>query len=196
MAALWYSHGAMSSPGQEALDHQLTHRDLEHTPDDGNRYEVIDGELFVTPFPSYAHQRAATRLTILLGTHVRERGLGEVFAAGLKVVLDEPTGVGPDLVYIAAARMDAMREDGYYGAPDLVVEVLSTKPQRDRYVKLRKYAASGVPHYWIVDPDGRRLSAYALEAGRYALRAEPSGDEIFEPALFTGLAIPLRELWV
>lgn len=184
------------SPGQEALEHRLTHRDLDHLPDDGNRHEIIDGALHVTPFPSHAHQHAATQLTIILGAYLREHPLGRVFAAGLKVVLDEPSGVGPDLVYVSTARMDRMQEDGYHGAPDLVVEVISTKPQLDRYVKLNKYAATGIPHYWIVDPDTRLLSAYRLSGQRYQLVGDLQGEATFCPELFPGLTIELVELWV
>ena len=186
----------MVSFGQEALDHRLTHRDLDHTPDDGNRYEVIDGVLHVTPFPSYAHQHAQAELFAAIKRHIDAHDLGRVFAAGLKVVLDEPTGVGPDLVYVSAARMDDMRDDGYHGPPDLLVEILSSKPQLDRYVKLRKYASAGVTHYWIVDPAQRILSAYRLDGGAYRLVAEPGRDEVFEPELFPGLRIPLALLWV
>ncbi len=194
----------MRTLGQEALEHQLTHHDLEYTPNDGNRYELIDGVLYVTPFPSYRHQHAATQLTILLGAFVHKHKLGHVFAAGLKVVLDEPTGVGPDLAYIAAARMDRMQDDGYHGAPDLVVEVLSflvvevlsSKPQLDRYIKLNKYAEAGIPHYWIVDPVNRSVSVYQLDGERYRLAHEASKDETFSPKLFPDLHIQLNELWV
>ncbi len=186
----------MGSVGQEALDHKLTHRDLDYTPDDGNRYELIDGELHATPFPTYAHQNAATRLTTLLDNHVRAHGLGNVFAAGLKVVLDEPTGVGPDIVYIASSRMDGMREDGYYGAPDLIVEILSSKPQLDRYVKMKKYAQARVAYYWIVDPKACTLSSYTLDGKRYRLVAEHQREHVFQPRLFDGLQIDLTELWV
>lgn len=186
----------MISPGQEALDHRLTHRDLEHTPDDGNRYEIIDGVIHVTPFPTYAHQRVMGQLFAKLFNHVHDGALGEVLSAGLKVVLDEPTGVGPDIVYISAARMGEMRPDGYYGAPDLLVEVLSSKPMLDRYVKLHKYASAGVPHYWIVDPEKKCLSAYRLDGDRYRLVAELFGESVFAPELFPELSITLADLWV
>lgn len=180
----------------DILDRPLTQRDLDHTPDDGNRYEVIDGVLYVSPFASYAHQEAAGQLFSLLNHHVRARGLGKVFTAGLKVVLGEPTGVGPDVVFVSAAKMSQMKPDGFYGPPDLLVEVLSTKPDLDRVVKANKYAEAGVAHYWIVDPVRRCLSAYALEGGHYRLAAELGGDATFLPALFPGLRIALAELWV
>ena len=184
------------SPGLEALEHQLTQRDLEFTPDDGNRHEIIDGVLFVSPFPTYPHQAALQALLRALDVHVHAHGLGKIFPAGLKVVLDEPTGVGPDLTFVSAARMQHMRRDGYYGPPDLLVEILFSRPQLDRLVKLNKYAQAGVPHYWIVDPDERLLDAYRLEGGRYALAVELRGEVAFTPQLFPGLVIDLRELWV
>jgi len=174
----------------------LTYKDLEHTPDDGNRYEVIDGALFVTPFSTYPHQEAATQLLTILNAHVRGKGLGKVFASGLIVVLDTPTGVGPDIVYISSERMRDMREDGYHGVPDLLVEVLSSKPQLDRFVKASKYASAGVAHYWIVDPKGKTLTALRLQGGRYRVVVEAGRDDTFEPELFPGLAIDLSDLWV
>jgi Uma2 family endonuclease len=112
------------------------------------------------------------------------------------VVLDVPTGVGPDVVYVSSARMASMQRDGFYGAPDLLVEVISSKPALDRVVKRDKYAQAGVPHYWIVDPEDRSLVVYRLEAGKYRIAASLSRDDRFEPELFPGLAIDLGDLWV
>ncbi len=181
---------------EDPHDRPLTHRDLDDTPDDGNRYELIDGELHVSPFPSSSHQHVIARLLVLLDSYVRQRGLGLVFTAGLKVVLDEQTGVGPDVVFISQERLSGLMEDGFYGAPDLLVEVLSSKPALDTLIKKQKYARSGVPHYWIIDPEKRALQAYRLEGDRYHLMAEAAGEAVFEPSLFPGLAIPLADLWL
>lgn len=177
-------------------DRPLTHHDLDATPDDGNRYELIDGVLHVSPFPNSSHQNVATQLVSILNEHVRKRKLGKVFAANLKVVLDEPTGVGPDVVYISEARLQGLAPDGYYGAPDLLIEVLSTKPALDVLIKKPKYARAGVPHYWMVDPERRILQAFRLEGDHYLLAAEAAGEAIFEPSLFPGLVIPLADLWL
>lgn len=174
----------------------LTHRDLERTPDDGKRYEVIEGALHVTAFPTTAHQRATTRLTSLLDAHVERLDLGMIFAAGLKVVLDERTGVGPDVVYVSKARLGGLARDGYYGPPDLLVEFLSSRPTLDTEVKMETYARGGVPHYWIVDPEQYTLRAYELEHARWKLATERREDDAFEPALFPGLVIPLASLWL
>lgn len=187
----------MSSSGDSsAHPRALTHRDLDHTPNDGNRWELIDGSFVVTPFPNVPHQVAATRLTTILDAHVRRHDLGMVFAAGLKVVLDEPTGVGPDLVFVSSAKLGRLRDDGYHGAPDLVVEVLSSKPELDTVVKLHKYAAAGVPNYWIVDPTGRTVKEYCLVGDMYRLECQVVDNRGFRPGLFPGLDIDLADLWL
>jgi Uma2 family endonuclease len=194
------AHAASDSPAAPRLDdpydRPLTHHDLDHTPDDGNRYELIDGVLHVSAFSSSSHQNVITALLVLLSNHVRQHGLGKVFSTGLKVVLDEQTGVGPDVVFISEARLDGLAPDGYYGAPDLLIEVLSTKPALDILIKKPKYARAGVPHYWIVDPEKRILRAYQLEGGEYQLAAEAAGEATFEPSLFPGVVIPLADLWL
>jgi Uma2 family endonuclease len=181
---------------RDPLAGPLTHRDLDDTPDDGNRYEVIDGALHVTPLPFTAHQATAGELFAILHAHVKARGLGRVFSSGLKVVLDQLTGVGPDLVYIANDQLSGLKRDGYHGAPSLVVEVLSSKPHLDTKVKREKYARAGIQYYWIVDPDRRTLSEFRLEGNDYALLGRLGGDALFHPQLFPGLAISLGELWI
>lgn len=180
---------------RDPLDRLWTYRDLDDAPDDGNRYEVIDGVLHVTPSPTTWHQRVITWLIAILVPHVEKAGLGEVFAAGLKVVLDELTGVEPDLVYVARERAAGLLRDGHYGPPALVVEVLSSKHRLDTKVKLERYARAGIPWYWIVDPEAMILWEYRLEGRAYVAVSEAAGDAVFQPALFPGLSIPLARLW-
>jgi len=89
-----------------------------------------------------------------------------------------------------------MRLDGFYGAPDLVVEVISSKPLLDRMVKKQKYADAGIPYYWLIDPDSKRFEAFYLTEGRYHREADLQGDALFSPRLFANLKIDLAELWV
>ena len=121
--------------------------DIWDTPDDGKRYEVIDGQLYVTPPPVTEHQGASSVLFGYIGLYVRERQLGKVYSAPVGVVLDDENGVQPDLVYISRERLHILSRRGIEGAPDLVVEIpsLSTRA-RDRGIKLRRYAAGGVLH--------------------------------------------------
>jgi Uma2 family endonuclease len=170
--------------------------DIWDTPDDGKRYEVIDGELFVTPPPVWGHQYASSRLHIYVGQHVYANRLGALVSAPVGVVLDDENGLQPDLVYVSAERAGIISERGIEGAPDLVVEILSPSTRaRDLGIKLRRYANAGVPHYWVVDPRTQTLRPHRLVEGGYELTGEYGPGSTFQPELFPGLEIPIDDLW-
>jgi Uma2 family endonuclease len=171
--------------------------DIWDAPDNGKIYEVIEGELYVSPAPSWKHQGAVTALAAMLWTFVRGRKLGFVVSAPTGLVLNEHNGVEPDIIYISNARANIITERGVEGTPDLVVEALSpSTAARDRGIKMRRYAASGIPHYWILDPANNTLEAYRLDGVIYQLEGVYGPGEIFRPTLFPGLEIPIDELWV
>lgn len=170
--------------------------DIWDTPEDGNRYEVIDGALYMTPPPGWKHQFASGKLQVMVGRHVYDHGLGVLVSAPVGVVLDDENGLQPDLIYVSREHLHIITERGVGGAPDLVVELLSPSTRnRDRGVKLRRYAAAGVPHYWIVDPRSRALEAYRLTDEGYELTGTYGPGTIFQPELFPDLEIPVDELW-
>jgi hypothetical protein len=106
---------------------------LDAIPDDGQRYELIDGELFVTPAPATRHQQIVTELTILLGGFVKEHALGRVLAGPIDVLFAEGDYVEPDLVFVARGHEALLTDRGIEGPPDLVVQVLSPATEaRDR----------------------------------------------------------------
>jgi Uma2 family endonuclease len=111
------------------------------------------------------------------------------------VVLDDENGLQPDLVYVSRERAGIITERGIEGAPDLVIEILSpSTAKRDRGIKMRRYAAAGVPHYWIVDPRTRTLEAYRLGEQGYVQTGLYGPGSVFRPDLFPGLEIPIDEL--
>ena len=174
----------------------LTYADYAAMPDDGRRYELIDGELIMTPAPGTGHQYVVGCLCDLLRAHVREREIGLVLDSPLDVILSEETTVQPDIVYLDHARLGLMRKRGIVGSPTLLVEVISpTRPSFDRREKKKLYARHRVPHYWIVDPEERRLEGFVLGTRRYAKAAEFSGDAVATLAPFPELAIPLARIW-
>jgi Uma2 family endonuclease len=165
-------------------------------PDDGNVYEVIDGELYVTPAPAWRHQRALNKLNWPIAAYVYGHGLGEVVTAPTGVVLGPGTGVQPDLLYISPERLHLISERGVEGAPDLVVEVRSPSTRgRDRGIKMRRYAASGVPHYWLLDLGAPALEVYRLGADGYELVGWHGPGSVLRPELFPGLEIRLDDVW-
>jgi Uma2 family endonuclease len=174
----------------------LTYEDYCALPDDGLRYEIIEGALFAEPSPRPTHQEVAFRLATLLDAHVRTRGLGKVYIAPVDVILDRRAVMVPDLIFIARDRLGIVTERGVEGAPDLIVEILSPgTARRDRVAKRNEYARYGVRHYWLVDPEAKTLEALEFAEGAYRLLAAVVGEADFRPVLFPELTISLLELW-
>ena len=139
----------------------LTYEDYCALPDDGRRYEIIEGELYGTPSPGRAHQQFAANLLVVLKPFVAARGLGEVVIAPFYVILEETSVVVPDLLFVARERSGIVTDRGVRGAPDLIVEILSPgTARRDRVEKAKLYARHGVHHYWLADPETRVLEIY------------------------------------
>ncbi|MGH7407451.1 MAG: Uma2 family endonuclease [Candidatus Methylomirabilales bacterium] len=176
------------------LKHKLDYGDYTTIPSDGNRYELLDGDLFVTPAPSPRHQRVSKRLQRLLEAYFETRGLGEVFNAPVDVILTLHDVVQPDLVVVAQAAQVSDR--GIEGIPLLVVEILSPSTRdRDRTIKARRYSALGILHYWIVDPEAKSVECYSLQETRYALRVQGEGHATVTHPDFAQLTLALRDLW-
>jgi Uma2 family endonuclease len=170
--------------------------DIWDTPEDGNRYEVIDGGLYVTPPPLVIHQFGLGRLYVRLANHINDDDLGIILPAPVGVKLDDENGLQPDLLFISNARRHIISERGVEWAPDLVVEVISPSTEsRDRGIKKRRYAAAGVPRYWMLLPREKALEAYELGEDDYQLVGMFGPGSIFRPALFPGLEIPIDEIW-
>ena len=133
---------------------------LDRLPKDGNRYEVVHGELLVTPAPRALHQEVVGRLYVGLRGYLRGNPVGHAFASPADIRWDRTTGVQPDLFVVplsVARTMDwrAMRD------LLLVIEVVSPSTARaDRFTKRRRYQEAGVPCYWIVDPDARVIEVW------------------------------------
>jgi Uma2 family endonuclease len=133
-------------------------RRLREKLDDRQRYEIIGGDLAVTPSPSFPHQVLSALLLRELLNFVTPRGLGIVVHAPLDVVFSDLDVVQPDLMYLTAEQADRVEEYGVHEAPTLLVEILSpSTARRDRHVKRDLYARMGVPHYWLLDPLRRTL---------------------------------------
>lgn len=154
----------------------LTCADLEAVPDDGHRYELVDGTLIVSPAPSPLHQRAVGRLFRVLDNG-RPAHL-EVLMAPLDVYLAEDTLIQPDLV---VARRSDLTEHNLPAAPVLAVEVLSPSTRGiDLLLKRELLQRAGCPSYWVVDPDEPSLLALNLKDGIYAQAGFVTGDEVFQ----------------
>src|SRR5262245_2831289 len=176
----------------------LTYEDYVGLPDDGRRYEILDGELEVSPAPEPRHQAVSRNLLVLLHAHVQERGLGSIYYAPIDVILAPTTVMQPDLVYVARGRESIITERAIEGSPDLVVEILSSwSVARDRGKKAKLYAHFGIRHYWVVDPRALLIDLYEVGEGKkYRLVARYEGAVRVRPSLFPDLEIDLGRVWV
>ena len=173
---------------------KLTYEDYLAIPDDGRRHEIIDGEYYVSPSPSFKHQIAILRLASALETHVRTNGLGYVIPAPFDVVLSQHDVVQPDIVYVSRERQQAITKGNLQSAPDLAVEVLSpSNHDYDEHVKYKVYEKSGVLEYWIVDPEAESVKIFRRTNDSFT--AIPVTDNLNTP-LLPGFALPIAELFV
>lgn len=158
---------------------ELTRADLQSVPDDGHRYELIDGALIVTPAPRIRHQDAVLNLAVALRSAV-PREL-KVVIAPVDVVLADSTVMQPDLL---VAPHDAFTEAELPGPPVLAIEILSPSTRSiDLLLKKDRLQRAGCPHYWVVDPDEPSIIAWDLVEGTYREVANVSGDQAFEVQL-------------
>jgi Uma2 family endonuclease len=145
-----------------------TYKDYADLPEDGRRYEVVNGVLYMAPAPSGAHQGAAARVLYYLLTHVEFAGLGRAYIAPFDVELAPSVVVQPDVLVVLNANRERITESRIIGAPDLVIEVSSPGTVNyDRREKYDAYARAGVPEYWIADPASRTVEVFVLEGGTY-----------------------------
>ena len=173
----------------------FTYEDLVHFPDDGQRYELVDGEVYVTPSPSTRHQDIVLRLARRIADHLDRHAGGRVYVSPLDVVLSSTDVVEPDVVFVAEAEAGKITRPNIQGAPTLAVEVLSD-PRHDRVRKCRLYARFRVPEYWIVDPDGGGVEVHRLEGDDYGPPAVVEPGATLTTPLLPGLEIDVADLLV
>jgi Uma2 family endonuclease len=185
-------------PGDWPEPGAWTAADWERLPNDGNRYELIDGVLYVTTAPSPLHQWCSDSLVYLLRTHLAEQKppTGMLFSA-TGVIL--PTGpVIPDLVYVTMQNLQILTEKRIVGVPDLLIEIASPGTAAyDRREKQDAYARSGVPEYWWVDPGHRTVEVLVLEAtGRYQPLDLVEGQNPIPSRQLPGLQFPVESIFM
>jgi Uma2 family endonuclease len=176
----------------------LTVADLEAAPDDGNRYELIEGELLVSCAPHLLHQTALSNLLVAIKEYLRDQPIGKVLP-GIGVIFSEHNAVIPDLVYISNERFSEIVSDGRLVAgPDLAIEILPRgveNERRDRQLKHQLYGTYGVREYWIVDLEKKAIEMFLLREGEL----EPASifhaaDVLTSPSL-PGFSCPVEPVF-
>jgi Uma2 family endonuclease len=176
---------------------RMTAAEFMALPEDPNktRYELVHGEVVVSPSPNFGHGYVVMRLSIVVGTYVHDRDLGVIVSD-----IDTPFGPDdvrrPDLLYFSNARLHLIDEDSIKGPPDLCVEVLSPSNRHvDRGDKFELYRDSGVLFYWIFDPMLKAVEAYRLEGKEYVPTVTAKDDAVVRLQPFDNLELRLGEIW-
>ena len=172
-----------------------TYADYLTTPED-KRYELLDGELLMTPAPNEPHQRFQAELGIRLGLHIKEKKIGRIYFAPTDVLLSDTDVVQPDLLFVSNERSRIITPAGIQGAPDLVVEILSpATAERDTGYKRALYAQHGVKEYWIVSADAGAITVLLLGDDDYeVVGAFGEGDTLTSPTL-EGFRLEVDEIF-
>jgi Uma2 family endonuclease len=174
---------------------KYTYADYLKTPDD-ERYELIEGELLMTPSPVTRHQRISRKIEFMLEKCVTENDLGEVFDAPYDVYLDAENVVQPDLLFVMKERLNIIGEKNIQGAPDLVIEIISeATAYRDLVQKKKLYARFGVKEYWIVLPEESSVEVYTLKDNTFGLYTTYGRDDTLKSPLLQKLKIDLKKIF-
>ena len=173
------------------VDPRYMYEDLLTMPDDGRRYELLEGDLLVSPSPNRRHQRVAGNVFALV-RRLQDAGLGEVYSAPFDVAFDRYTVFEPDVLFVRAERLEIVTDRNVSGAPDLVVEVLSESTRdADLGRKLRAYGKHGVGEYWAVDPDANTVQVFRRDAEGFVDKGTLRvGDEL----VFLGTTLKVADI--
>jgi Uma2 family endonuclease len=175
---------------------KLTFEQFRQLPDDGKRYELVRGEVHLTPSPTTKHQIILGRLYASLDEYLSKNPLGRLLFAPLDVRLSADTALQPDLIYVASAHAAIVQEDYLRGSPDLVVEILSpSTAAHDRATKLPLYAEAGVGEMWIIDPQAKTVEILKLQGNKYLVEAALAGSRALTSTCFPGWELPLPDLF-
>lgn len=147
---------------------EWTYQSYAQIPDDGRRYEIVNGVLYMSPSPNVPHQRIVIRLIRYLTRYIEDTGLGIVLTAPSDVELSPRNVVQPDLFVVLNAGLKKVKVSHTIGAPDLVIEIASPSTAiHDRNRKYHIYAQAGVSEYWIAEPTTKSVEVLVLESGEY-----------------------------
>lgn len=177
-----------------------TTSDLELLPDNGNRYEIIDGELFVTRAPHWRHQEVCVNISIELKTWSQDTGLGRT-AIAPGIIFAEADNVIPDVVWASNERLAILLDNAGHliAAPELIVEVLSPgteNERRDKQAKLKLYSLRGVREYWIVNWNLQQVEVYRREQAALVLVATLFTKDQIDSPLLPDFVCPITRFFV
>ncbi|MBI5197012.1 MAG: Uma2 family endonuclease [Nitrospirae bacterium] len=174
---------------------KFTYEDYLKTPDD-QRFELIEGDLIMTPSPVPRHQRISREIGFRLHKFIAEHDLGEVFYAPCDIHLDKYNVLQPDIFFISKNRLSIIGEKNIQGAPDLVIEILSeSTAYRDLVQKKRLYAQFGAREYWIVLPEEEHIEVYTLKGRTFEIHKDYEKRATLESPVLKRFKLLLKEIF-
>lgn len=177
------------------LKDSYTYEDYAKLPE-GAPYQLIGGEIIMTPSPTPYHQKISAEISFRLISFVKDKKLGEVFVAPLDIYLSDKDVYQPDIIFISKERQEIIGKRKIEGAPDMVIEILSPfTAYYDLRKKYRVFEQYGVREYWIVDPELRKIEVYENQNKRFKIYSEAEGEGTVSSKVLDGLTISLVEIF-
>ncbi len=179
----------------ESTIQNYTYADYQKLPE-GAPYQLIGGELVMSPAPTLQHQRIIGKIFTLLTEYVNKKQLGEIFISPVDVYLDTENTFQPDIVFVSKERAAIMDEQKINGAPDLVVEILSpSTAYYDLKKKKEMYEKYGVKEYWIVDPMEKTIDVLVHRNGSFTLNAQAKMNQPIASAIIAGFEVNTKNIF-
>jgi Uma2 family endonuclease len=175
---------------------EWTYEDWLALPDDGFRYEVLDGELYPYPLLTIPHQNAVTHLVAWMCLYAVGCDLGRVLSSVGVRLPEQSVPVQPDIVFVSKAQADIIEHDYIEGAPDLVVEILSPSNwMYDRGKKQEAYRLAGVKEYWIGDYRAKTIDVLVLDKEAYVLVNQYQVGDVAQSVVLSGFTIAVANIF-
>lgn len=175
---------------------QLTYSNYKDFPEDGKRYEILEGRLLMVPSPFTPHQRISGKLYRHLSNYVEKNNLGEVFHPPYDVVLSELNVVQPDIIYVSKENSNIITEENIKGVPDLVIEIVSkTSRKNDETTKKMIYARSNIKEYWIVYPESKTINVFTKPEQGYVLWKEFLTTDTLSTPTFPDIKLDIAKIF-
>ncbi len=179
----------------ETIEKRATIQDYERL-EEGAPYQLIGGELIMTPSPSFFHQRIQYRLANALGTFVEKNRLGILVGAPLDVYLSDEDVYQPDLIFIRADRAHNLQKDKLHIIPDLVIEVLSSSTAYYDFTRKKEmYCTHGVSEYWIVDPEAETIEMMVKRGEIYQTEQLLHKTGTLESSMFPAFSMKIQDVF-
>ena len=174
----------------------FTYDDYKTLPESGPRYQILDGDLLMTPAPNTVHQMISANLEFLLIQHIRETGNGFILDAPVDVILSDTDVVQPDIIYIRGKNRHRIKKAGIFGPPDLVIEILSLSTEaQDRGIKRKLYARYDVEELWLIDPVEKIVEIYSLQENAEVPMTTVRVNELIQSCVLSGFNVTLSEIF-